>query len=207
MGKGIPGGVEQEAAAPQSAPEQAVVAAVAVGGVADDGVEDVFQVPADLVPAAGAGGDFQQGIACRGEVSHGKREFNSGQAAEGGNRFPGTFLAVAVLLETFRNLPQRVVDDGFFVGDSPHDSQVDLAHPVGLESLGGESRRFRRKGEKQHARGGAIQAVHRIDTATRQVPRQLQGEYRFVPVQVAAVHEHAGGLVDRQVMVVPVEDG
>jgi len=199
--------VEQQAAAPQFAPEQAVVAAVAVGGVADDGVKDVLQVAADLVPPPGAGSDLQQRVAGRGEGPDGKRQFRRGQAPEGGNRFLGDVSAAPPFLKTFRNLPQRVVDDGFFAGDAPHDCQVGLADPPLLESVGGAGGRFRRKGEQQHARGGAIQTVHRIDTATCQGPRQLQGEYRFMPVQVAAVHEHAGGLVDRQEMVVPVKDG
>src|SRR5574337_2223500 len=51
--EGQAGAGEEQPPAGESLREHPVVAALAVGGIADDGVGDVLEVPADLVTAAG----------------------------------------------------------------------------------------------------------------------------------------------------------
>ncbi len=61
--------------------EDAVMAAIAVRGVADNRVKNVFHVAADLVLAAGVWRDFEQRIAAGWMTAIGDIQFQCGQAS------------------------------------------------------------------------------------------------------------------------------
>ena len=76
----------EQAIAAEALPEQAIVDALAPGGVTDDGVGDMLHVPAQLVLAAGPGGETEQRIA-RGRVAvDGYGQFDSSQPQVLGER-------------------------------------------------------------------------------------------------------------------------
>jgi len=63
VGELQPGGGEQQALAVEGVAEHAVVAAVAVGGVADNRMEDVLHVATKLATATGLRLQFEQRVA------------------------------------------------------------------------------------------------------------------------------------------------
>ena len=88
-----------------------------------------------------------------------------------------------------------------------HDRQVGLVHLVALELLAEAARRLGVEGEQQHAGGALVEAMHGLHAAADLVAQQLHGEARFVAVDVAAMDEQAGRLVDGDQVFVAVQDG
>jgi len=157
--------------------------------------------------SAGAGGDFQEGVAGRGELPDWNRKLHGCKTAEERNRLSADLFAVPAFLEPVRDLPQRMIDNRLFISVSPHYRQVSLAYQPGMEGVRDLPRRFGGKGEQKRPGGGAIQAVDRIDTAARLVPRKPHGEYRLAAIHIAPVHEHAGRFVHRHEMAITVKNG
>ncbi len=62
------------------------------------------------------------------------------------------------------------------------------------------------EGEQQHARGALVEPMHRLHAAADLVAQQLHGKARLVAVDVAAVYQQAGRLVDGDQMIVAVKN-
>ena len=78
------GAREQQAGAAEVFGEQAVVPALAIGGVADDGVGQMLQMAAQLVAAAAFRVQFDQGVAAARVAVNLPLQFGGGQPAEAG---------------------------------------------------------------------------------------------------------------------------
>lgn len=76
-----PGREQQKAMDIELFPPKAVVRAVAVRGVADDRVGNVFAVASELMPAPGGGGEFNQRVTGGGMGPDGVWQFGGGEAA------------------------------------------------------------------------------------------------------------------------------
>ncbi len=199
--------MEQQPGTAQVLPKQPVVATIAIGGITDDRMEEVLQMPTDLVSAASAGLNLQQRVAGRGKFSRGKRQFGNGQPLEGRDRLlVAVHRCVAIAGIPFGQFPERVVDDGLIRCAAADHGQVGFFDGSSSKRPGSAPGRFRRQTEEEDARGGPIQAVYRVNVLTDLISRQLQGKFRFMPVQVATVDEQPGRLVDRQVVLVTEED-
>jgi hypothetical protein len=70
-----PGGGKKQLIVPQVIREVAVVAAIAVPLVADDGVSDMLEVPADLVPSACPRFNLQKAVTTGGKGCKSPRGF------------------------------------------------------------------------------------------------------------------------------------
>src|SRR5690606_40550530 len=146
-----PLGVQQHAVDAQH-PEAAVVAAIAMAGVADEVVRQVLEVAADLAEAPGLRPGAQQRIA-RGLESGGRDwQLSGGQALEAG--LGGLFLRLAGAAV------ERVVDGELLVrrpaAADREIALVDLAgHPRLAQLQGG----ITIEGQQQAAAGGAVEAV------------------------------------------------
>lgn len=81
---------QQQAPATEQFLEQAVVPALAMGGIADDGVGDVLHVAAQLMPAAGRRQQFHQGVAAGGIAVDPVGQFHPRQATIAGHGGPGS---------------------------------------------------------------------------------------------------------------------
>jgi hypothetical protein len=86
------------------------------------------------------------------------------------------------------------------------DGKVVLVHLVALELPADFARAAGVEGEQQHAGGTLVEAVQGMHALPDLVAQQLHGEARFVAVDVAAMDQQAGGLVDGDEEVVAVED-
>lgn len=96
---------QQHPVAAEELLEEAVVAALAEGGVADDGVGDVLEVAPELVAPAGVGGELDEGVAAGGVAVDLVRQLTGGEAAEvgdGGLGFVGAALADPLGVTTAR---------------------------------------------------------------------------------------------------------
>ncbi|MDQ5959241.1 MAG: hypothetical protein QG592_320, partial [Pseudomonadota bacterium] len=121
--------MQQQACAASVCSEGAVVRALAVSGIADDGVGDVFEVPTDLMPAPGFRGEFEQGVAAGGVAVVGQWQFYRGQSAPVRECGLGQILGTWVY--PFRIIwlaLQGVVDASLFLWPAAHDREVGLAN-------------------------------------------------------------------------------
>jgi hypothetical protein len=173
-----------------------------MGGVADDRVGQVLQMAPDLVAAAGHGAGLDQtgshGVEVRiDRARHGQ----SGQRDEGS---PGR-LRWGV---GWRIVGAQGMVDGARPGQpTPCHGQVGLVHSALGKSLTQASGGFTVQGHQQHAAGAAVQPVHRPDRLAELVAQGLQHEARGVRIQARAVHQPAGGFVDRHQMRVAPKNG
>ena len=201
------GAGQQHAPAAKAFLEQAVVPALAVGGVADDRVGDVFEVAANLMTAAGFGREFEQGVAAGGVAVDGEGQFHGGKAAIAGERGLGFGRGVGSAELVVVVLPrQRVVDGANLVRVAAHDGEVGLVDLLRLELLAELAGDVAVEGEEQHAGGAAIEPMGRVNVLADLVAHDLHGEARFVAVEFAAVDEQARGLVHGDQRFVAVED-
>ena len=173
-----------------------VLAQVAVVGVADDGVEDVFHVAAQLVFAACVRDEFCPRVA-RGRVAGGGLEgqFGARKAAVSGlSVLEGGF---GLGFGDFVGLIFEGVVDESVVGQiSAHDCPVGFACGFLFELLRQQAGGFGVEGKQEDAGCGAVEAVGGIDVLSDLVAQGLHDELCFVAVEPASVDEHSGGFVD-----------
>ena len=198
--------MEHEAGGAEVGGSGVVLAQVAVVGVADDGVEDVFHVAAELVFAACVRDEFCPGVA-RGRVAGGGLEgqFGARKAAVSGLGFlEGGF---GLGFGDFVGLIFEGVVDESVVGQiSAHDCPVGFACGFLFELLRQQAGGFGVEGKQEDAGCGAVEAVGGIDVLSDLVAQGLHDELCFVAVEPASVDEHSGGFVDSDDAAVAVED-
>ena len=173
-----------------------------MGGVADDGVGQVLQVAADLVaPAGGRLGQHQAGAGAGMARVAGLGQVQPGQAGDGRVGVLGRRIGWGVVGA------QWVVDLCALGRPAAHQGQVLLAHGMRGKGPGQGARGGRVQAHDEHAAGALVQAVHGVDMLADLVAQGLHHEARLAGVQPRAVHQPAGGLVQRhQVLVLP-QDG
>jgi len=174
-------------------------------GVAKDGVGDVFQMPADLMAAALQGLGFNQGDArcCKTRVG-GDGPRVAPQHAPACLRRQQR-LARRGLLGV---AGQRVVDQAFVrIGPAAHQREVAFAHLALLEHRAEHRCDLGRQREQQHARGAAVQPVHRPHRPAKLVAQQLQRGLVLLRSELGAVHQQPRRFVDGDEVVVEMQDG
>ncbi len=82
---------QEQALTTEQGLEESVVTALTIGGVADDGVRNVFQMPAQLVTSSAFRAQCDEGIAAAGVAIDGVRQLNRGQPAKMGEGGLGGF--------------------------------------------------------------------------------------------------------------------
>ena len=198
--------MEHEAGGAEVGGGGVVLAQVAVVGVADDGVEDVFHVAAQLVFAACVRDEFCPRVA-RGWVAGGGLEgqFGARKAAVSGLGFlEGGF---GLGFGDFVGLIFEGVVDESVVGQiSAHDCPVGFACGFLFELLRQQAGGFGVEGKQEDAGCGAVEAVGGINVLSDLVAQGLHDELCFVAVEPASVDEHSGGFVDGDGAAVAVED-
>lgn len=188
--------VQQKAVDADRVAEVTIVRALAVAHVADDGVRDVSQVAADLMAPAVHGTHFEQRVASRGVSIDGEGHLTAGDALETGDGRAHRAVVIG----------DWVVDLARIVGPAANDGQVCLVDAAIREGVaeGGDHRSRQR--EEQYARGRPIEAVGRVHPLPNLVAQHLNRDAIDTTVERGAVHEEPRGFVDRDQIVVAVED-
>ena len=198
--------MEHEAGGAEVGGGGVVLAQVAVVGVADDGVEDVFHVAAELVFAACVRDEFCPRVA-RGWVAGGGLEGQFGarkavvsglSVLEGGFGLGfGDFVGLIF---------EGVVDESVVGQVSAHDCPVGFVCVFLFELLRQQAGGFGVEGKQEDAGCGAVEAVDGVDVLSDLVAQRLHGEDGFAAVQPRTVDEHSCGLVDGNGAAVAVDD-
>ena len=174
---------------------------IAVLGVADDGVAGVGQVHADLVRAAGLQRNVQQREAAMRLRRPDQRDRAPAVRVRGRDHLHVAFAGGV------QRLVQRLVDDLQVLRPGAADEcLVVLAGVAGAELVLQRHQRAALLGQQQHARGFLVEPVHELQEAgvgTRLA--QLLDHARADAA--AAMHGHAGRLVDGQQVLVLEQDG
>lgn len=207
MGEGELGGMEEQPRAAQLFAEEAVMAAFTVIDVPSQRVEDMFEVAADLVAAAGKRFRLYQRVAAGRVAADGKGEFDCCQAAIGGDGSLRLLPFLAVRVMAILLLQERVVDDPFRWCNTPADGKVSLAHLAGSERGGKYGGIFRGEGKKEYAGGRFVQAMNRIDPLSKQVTSHLESKAGLGAIDIAAVYQQSCRLVEDGDPVVTVNQG
>jgi uncharacterized protein len=164
--------------------EEAVVLALAVAHVADQRMTQVFEVAADLVPAAGLRTDFDQPVT----IQH-------GQAAKVGDRGCSRAAVLA---------GNGMIDRPLLRRDPPHQRQIALPYLGSCKPLLHLASGLIIESEQQDAAGRPVEAMDGVDAPADEIADELQG-HDAVPCR-APVHRQARGLVDGQQGGVAIED-
>jgi len=199
------GGGEQQASAVEGVAEHAVVTAVAVSGVADNRMENVLHVAAELAAATGLRLQFEQGIAAGRIAADRDGQLNLGQAAEEGDGGLGLAFGIERGKAVFF-LVKGVIDCFLLRRDAAHHGEIGFLHLARLEQDGQLLGDLAAQGEQQHAGGRFVEAMHGVDPTTDLITHQLQGETGFVTVNGAAMHQQSGRFVHGHQVVVAIED-
>ena len=199
-------GVEHEAGGTEVGGGGVVLAQVAVVGVADDGMEDVFHGAAQLVFAACVRDEFCPRVA-RGRVAGGGLEgqFGARKTAvlglgflEGGFGLGfGDFVGLIF---------EGVVDESVVRQISAHDCPIGFACGFLFELLCQQAGGFGVEGKQEDAGCRAVEAVGGINVLSDLVAQGLHDELCFVAVEPASVDEHSGRFVDGDGAAVAVEN-
>jgi hypothetical protein len=177
--------VQEEPVQSELFAEQAIVFALAVVDVANQGARDVFQMPTDLMQATGQGVRFDQAVAAKDLAS---LEFGS----RGHPCCVGIFAG-----------RQRVIDDPCFRWDPTHQGEIGFAGSTLGKRLTDPPGAFRSEGEEQHTAGGSIQSV---DRQYREAELRAQaGRGDIALGRPAAMDCQARGLVHGHQILIPVQ--
>ena len=197
MHEGQPPRMQQHAVDAEHA-EIAVVAAVAMAAVADQVMELVLEVAADLAEAAGQRRSAQPCIARGVKARRGQRQLAGRQHLERGLR--------RFLLRLAGTAVERMVDEEVAFGGptAAHRPIVffDFARHQGLAERGGGLAVER---QQQAAAGGAVEPMHQEDRLAELFAQAIRGEVGFAARQRAVVDHQPGGLVDHGQRFVAVE--
>ena len=174
-------GVEGQAVEPEALAEEAVVLALAVAYVADQGMTQVLEVAADLVEAAGQRTGLDESVAFAG--------CQPAELRDGRHPRPS------------RRPRHRMIDHPFLGRDAAHQGEIALLHFASRELLLQPPRSGGIEGEQQGTAGGPVEAMHRIDP----LPNAVQDDDPLAGQ--SAVDGDPRRLVDGEQEAVAVEDG
>ena len=187
--------------------KQAVVSAFAVGGIADDRMGDVFEVPAQLVAASGFRFEFKQGVATRRIAINPVGKFNRRQAPVAGDcvlRFAAAIWCAEFVVVVLTG--ERMVDRSGRLRNTANDSQIGLVDLLCFELRAQQATGIAVECKEQDTRSAAVQTMHRMHMLTDLVAQDLHGKACFVTIKHRAVNQQPGRLVDGDQVIVTVED-
>ena len=170
----------------------AVERSLAVRGIANDWVGEMFEVATDLVPAAGErlGMDQRGARVLEARVAR-DREREAGEAAQGGARILHRGIGRCVVRA------QGVVHVGMPRRPAAHHGEVFLVGFVLQKRLGQSACGRGVQAHHEDAAGAFVETVHGVDMLAELIAHGLDHEAGFACVQPGAVDQPAGGLVDR----------
>jgi len=179
-----------------------VVRAFAVGGVADDRVMNVFQVPSELVATTVFRREFHESVAGRRVVVDRNRQFDGGESTQmcHGRLQRCVLERCRVVIECL----ERMVDRGGLRRPAAYEGNVTLLDPAGVEVRPDSAQGVGIESKEQHARGAAVDAVDGVDTPLQLVAQALDEWHADTPP--GPVHDRAFGLGNRHEGLVPIED-
>src|SRR5450631_1193143 len=184
MGKANAEGVQKHAVQIELLAEEAIVHALAVTDITDDGTADVLEVSTNLVQAAGRWPRLDQAIA--------SEDF---QAGKGGLCWNAGLVAIFARRK-------RMIDDAIFRGDRTNERQVRFFDRRRGKELAKRARHVGRKREHQDAARATVEAVHRKDVRPDGIAHAGHGDVSLG--RPAAVNRQAGRLIrNDQVIVTP----
>lgn len=170
--------------------EEPVVSAVPVSRVAKDGMENVPQVPAQLMPAPSVGLEFDQRVARGLVAAHGFGQFHPLQTAVIRNRALAALVCVGegfgVGVDRFL---EGIVDTANLVHVTSCNSVVGLARIPASEDLHHGVGHLRVQREHQDPGSGLVQAVKRKDMLSDLIANHLHGKAPFAAVHSAAMDQ------------------
>lgn len=144
--------MKQQTIAAEPVAEQTIVAPIAVGGIAHNGMEDVFHVATQLVFASGPGFEFQQAVAGAGVTTDREGEFGLSERAVIGDcrlcRFVIPGLGVGDRVQDF---PKGIVDMAFRIRPAAYHRKIVFADTMALEQRTGKPRGVGIQREQQYA--------------------------------------------------------
>lgn len=182
--------------------EEAILPAVPVNRIADQRMRKMGKMPANLMHPPGLGLDPDQGESRARVPSDGVGKLHPGDS----------------LVPRYRRLSlafgrprseQRMINHSALSHPSPRHRVIGLSNPpipeLGCEKCGG----LRIQRVKQHAGGGPVEPVHRVDVTAQLIAQERQAVRRWtdpVPRVFRRMGMKARGLVDGDEALVPVED-
>src|SRR3569832_2218328 len=188
--------------------KEAVVAAVAVAGVADHRVKHVFHVTPDLVLAARVRHHLEQRITRTRIWAHRVRQLGGGEPPISSDGRLRGLVRVGVRVDGgIQFLVERIVDERLRRCVATHHGEEGRRHLAQREVRGDAPRRLAVQREQQHARGGLVDAMDRIDAPPDLIAHALQRVFSLVAIDGAAVHQQARRFVDGDAVLVAIEDG
>ncbi|EXI73455.1 MAG: hypothetical protein AW07_02667 [Candidatus Accumulibacter sp. SK-11] len=198
---------EQQPLAAQQRAKQPVVYGLAMGGVADDRMRDVFQMAAQLMTATAQRCQFEQRVTALRIAVDGVGKLDRRESSIVGDRLldgrRGCFAAGLVVAEA---AAQRMVDLALQRRMSAHDREIALADPTLLEQAAHRARHLAAESEQQDAGSAAVKPVDGVDVTAELVAQHLQRKAALVRVEGGAMDQQPGRLVDRHQMLVTEED-
>lgn len=184
--------------------KEAVMRALAVGGIADDRVSDVLEVAAQLMASACLGAERHQGVARGGVAIDRMGQLDRRQAGEASARWlrrraitPGARIGLG---------GKGMIDEAAGRWPAAHHRQIALVHPLRLELLTEMAGGVGVEGEQQHPGGTLVEAMHRLNPAAELIAQQLDREAGFMAIDGTAVHQQPGGLVDGDQVLILIDD-
>lgn len=201
-------GMQQQPAALELRAKERVLLAIAVGRIADDRMEDMFQMTPYLVHASGAGGHGDERIAGGRISAHGMGQLDGRETPVFRNRLPGGPLGICSTVgHPVPHLLQGMIDAARIIGEPPHHGTIGLCDPAVGDDLGHAAGYLLVQGEDENAGRGLVEPVERIDPSAKLVPQDLHGIPGLPAVDEAAMDQEAGGFVHRDQVLILIQNG
>ena len=203
------GSVQHQAQWAKVRGENAVLAVIAMGGVAEDGVVDVFHVAAQLVFAPLFRVKGGEAVARGGMTAvTGQRDFAAAQAVVVGFGILRGFVTAAVAVSDFvRQVGERVVNVAAIRQPAAHHGVIGFVQAVHGNVFAHAAGGGGVKRDEQHTAGRAVKAVHGVGFQAGLLLQQVGDGGFGVAVKRAGVDEDTCRFVDGDEVFVLVEDG
>lgn len=177
--------------------EEFILFVTTVGPVADDGVEDMVAMPADLMRAAGERPGFDQGVARGGVLAKGDVDLCLFQSFEYGDRISRLALMVG----------DGIIDRHLLRKPPSDNSQIAFVHLPGKKFILNGPDHFGVQGKQECPAGFSIDAMTGEHMFAHQLTTEdLHCKLLRIHRQIRPMHQEPVGLVHRDEVVVVVED-
>lgn len=206
------GAAQQQLVTVQMLLEITVMHPLAIGGITDDGMAQVFHVAPQLMLTPRSWPQLDQGVAGAGIAIDGQRQLQSGKAPIMGARRQGRSMALRAVWcmpATVIVMPsrQRVIDHPLGLRPAAHHRPVALIHLILGKLPPDLTGHFALETKQQHARSPAIEAMQGRNLASQLIAQQLHRKTRFMTIEVAAMHQQAGRFMDGHQGIILIKKG
>lgn len=195
--------MQPQAVHPAISGKRTVLFEIAVSRVAENGMENMLQVAAQLMAASAFRAQGDEAVTRTGMAAVGKRQFVAPQKAQAAVR--GLCRAAFLRGQRVKGL-QRIIN-ALACRPAAHQRQIGFAHLLVFKLRGKLARGVRVAGKYHDARGRAVKAVDRIKTLPDLIAQGLQEKSVRVAVNRRAVHQQSGGFVDHNQRLILMDDG